>query len=469
MTIKTKLTSAARPDDLANMYLEKYPQHVNLLESAGARSRIGESVRSYDIIALGQKLDSFSQYHRWCESQNLSSLGVIPEIALDVITAVSTASIIPLIASTQVLSEEHGVVYFKQQRAGSNSGGYKVGDLISDPLSLDNVNNVGGFGSGKKTVVLGEVTNGTADYEFELGISNVRPFKVQLLSTAFGQMQDNGQGQLIGYGVGGTIDYVTGKITLKLPEVADTAQVTAIVDIDMDETSDIDSIRTNLDSREIRARIIALKTDTGAFANYAFSQRFNRSAADETAQDLTDELTRVLNTEAILTLARSVAAVDAADEAVWNVKPGAGVGALDHKTGFVDVIARAERNMHKQSGVSSANRLIAGINAAAVIRGMPGFVPATEMSTNSVGLYGYLDGVPVIRASHVLDDNQALTVGNVGGYFNAPLVEAPFMPLMMTDTIESSTNPFKGVRAAAVWTGLEAVNPNLVSYINFVE
>lgn len=466
MTIKTKLNNAARPDDLANMFLDKYPQHINLLESHSAKTRVGESVSSYDVIALGQKLDAFSQYQRWCESQNLASLGVIPEIALDVITAVSTTSILPLLASTQVMAEEHGVVYFKQQRAGNTAGGYTVGDVISDPRALDNPA-TGGFGSGKKTINLGQVANGTTEYTFQAGVYPLRPYKVEVMSTAFGQMRDDGAGKLIGYGVGGTVNYATGEIKLNIQDPAAAADVVAVVDLDMDDTETIDSIRTALDSKEIRARIIALKTDTGAFANYAFSQRFNRSASDETAQDLTDELTRILNTEAILTLARAVPT--AADPATWKITPGAGVGALDHKTGFVDVIAKAERNMHLQSGVSSANRLVAGINAAAVIRGMPGFVPAAEMSLNSVGLYGYLDGVPVIRASHVLDDNQALTVGNVGGYFNAPLVEAPFMPLMMTDTIESSSNPFKGTRAAAVWTGLEAVNPNLVSYINFVQ
>lgn len=463
---KDKTTNLA-PDDAANFYIEKYPQYMNIFESKNAKSRVKESVSAFDIIGMGRQLDSFNDYRRFCESQsNLSSLGVIPEIALDVITSVGTLSVIPLLASTQPLAEEHGVVYFKQRTAGSTGNGYTIGDVIADPRSLDNVSrDTAGFGSNQTTIEIPTVA-ATLTYTGTLA-TKLRPYKVNILSSVSGAIQDNGKGKLIGYGVQGEINYETGAYTIVFKEDPGAGVLSAIIDRDVDAQEDLESIRNRLDSKEIRARIWALKTDVGAFANFAFANRFKRNPSDETAQDLTDELVRTMNTAAVEELIKAIIPLDPAKVPTWKTTPSAGVGAADHKTGFIDTLATAERILHEQSGVNTINRIVAGIDAAQAIRGMPSFVPDTSAAVNSVGLYGYLDGVPVIRASHVLDDKQAVVLGNAGGYFNAPLVHAPYMPLMITSTVQSPNNPFRSTQAAGIWAGLTAVNPNLATYINF--
>ena len=72
------------------------------------------------------------------------------------------------------------------------------------------------------------------------------------------------------------------------------------------------------------------------------------------------------------------------------------------------------------------------------------------------------DGIPVIRATGVVGDDDMYFVANSGNYFNAPLVYAPYMPLMITSTIQDSRNPFRSRTAAGEWSAMKAVNPNLV-------
>jgi len=95
-------------DTVASVYADKYQEQIDVYESFSVKSKIRESLSPYEVVALGQQLDQFTNYRQFCESQgNLGSLGAIPQIALDVITASVGSSILPLIASIQPMSEEH--------------------------------------------------------------------------------------------------------------------------------------------------------------------------------------------------------------------------------------------------------------------------------------------------------------------------------------------------------------------------
>lgn len=92
----------------AEVYSDKYKEQFDVYESFSIKSKVNESISSYEMAALGQQLDQYASYQAFQESQgNLGSLGAIPAIALDVITASVGASIIPLVASIQPMGEEH--------------------------------------------------------------------------------------------------------------------------------------------------------------------------------------------------------------------------------------------------------------------------------------------------------------------------------------------------------------------------
>jgi len=446
----------------ANFYMDKYTDQVSAYESMSMHSRINESVSPFEIMALGQQLDQFMNYRDFCETQgSLASLGSVPAIALDVITASLGNSILPLLASMQPMAEEHGIVYYKQIQAVQTGNGYTAGDNISTPLARDNVGD-GTLGSMRKQSTLGTTTGVVLTYSGTLALHPLRPYYFNVNIPGVGTGTDNGTGQILGFGFSGTINYDTGAYVINLATAATPGiTISAIYDLDVDRLSGLDKIKGSLLTKDIRAEVWALAADVGAFANFAFGQRFGRSALDEVASDLTNELSRVLNTQAVL---RIVAA--STGSATWSKTPGSGVSYAEHKLTFVDAIAAAESNLHLNSGANSANRYICGRLAASVLRGLPNFVLDPAAAQTTVGLYGYLDGIPVIRATGIVTDYDMHFVSNAGGYFNTPLAYAPFMPLMVTDTVKSPNNPFSSTTAAGIWAGMISLNNNLVTKLS---
>ena len=448
-------------EDIAGLYQKKYGAYIDAYNQFSIKRKINESLSPWEIAALGNQFDQFNNYKTFCEStNNLAALGVIPQIALDVITASVGTSIIPLLASVQPMREEHGIVYYKQIKSVNAAGGYTAGQVISDPLSRDNPGD-GTFGTMRKTMVLTKTKASTTEYDANIPGVPVRPGFIELNVPGVGYGKDDYYGKILGFGFSGTIDYETGAVHLVFDKAPDAdIDISVIYDIDVDSVKSLDKIRGSLLTKDIRAKVWALQADVGAFASFAFNQRFGRSAVDEVAADLTTELTRTMNTAAVKELyAHSKGNV------TWDAKPSQYISYTEHKLSFIDAIAQAEKNINKNSGANAANRYICGAAAAAILRGMPNFQIADNAATVSVGLYGTYDGIPVIRATDVIPDNEMLLVSNAGNYFNAPLAYAPFMPLMVTNTVQSVNNPFSSTQAAGIWAGLTTLNDNLISKI----
>lgn len=444
---------------MADRYHSRYRDQFDAYQTAGALARINESQSAYGLVALGQMLDQFNLYHNFCESQGtLASLGTIPQIALDVIAASYGASIIPLLASVQPVQEEHSIVYFKQMIAQQNSGGFNKGDIIRDPRTLEKVGN-GNLGAQRRREVLATTVGTTTDYTGNLTGLPIRPFMVEVHVPGVGSGKDNGSGKILGFGFDGEINYQTGAWSIRLHEaVAEGTQISSIFDIDVDAAASIEKVQAQLASTEIIAEIFALATDVGTFANFGFSQRFGRSASDEAAADLSNEITQLLNQRVVRMLMDN-----AVGNTNWSKTAPQAVSYAEHKLTFIDSLAQAESVIHQNTGAGNVNRILAGRTAAATLRGLPEFTSAPEAPASAIGLFGDLDGASVIRATNVLPDDVLICVANPQGYFNAPLVYAPYMPLMVTSTVQSPDNPFRSTQAAGIWSGFKSVNGALAT------
>lgn len=452
--------SEARADDLANQYLDKYPEQLSAYESGSIVTRCNESLSPFEMIAVGQTLDQYNNYQRYVNESfgGLGQLGVIPQVALDVITAAQANSILPLLASTQPMPEEHGIVYYKQIQAGQDGHGYSKGDVMTSPLQRNNLGD-GTLGMNRRQVTIGTGDGTAKSFAADLGATGIRPFTVFINIPGVGNGQDDGTGNILGFGFEGTINYVTGHATVTTDAaVASGVQVAARFDVDVDKMDSLDKIQAGLISKDIRAEIWTLAADIGTFANFAFSNRFGRSAEDEVAADLATAITNVLNTRAVQLIMQN-----AVGASTWYKVPVSGISYAEHKLTFIDGIAAAESVLHTNAGVGTAARFLAGRAAAATLRGMPEFQKAPVDAATSIGLYGFYDGIPVIRATGVVADNDMYLIANPDGYFNSPLAYAPFMPLMTTDTIQNPNNPFRGTKAAGVWAGMTSINGNLAT------
>lgn len=452
-------------DLMAEGYHKKYKTLVEAYEKGAQKTRIGESLSSFEIAALGQQLDQFEDYRKFQESMsNLGALGAVPQVASEVIVAANANSVIPLLASVQPVKEEHTIVYFKTTTTNDKTYQNTKG-VISDPRDLDNPGD-GTLGAARVKLPLPNKVSGTVKTvqgNIDSKYLPLRPRYVEVAIDGVGFGKDDGEGHFVAFGFEGTIDYQTGAYKIVVDPTATITGdkvVTIIADRDVDSANEITKVQTQLQTTDITAEVMALATDMGHFASFAFQNRFGKTAIDEVATDLTQELTRVMNTRAVTELATTAKQTTIE----FDRTAPQGVSYAEHKLSFVDTIAEAEIALHKASGANAINRIIVGSTAAATLRGMPDFVMDEDASRVAVGLYGYYDGIPVIRATNVkgVEDGDMVCINNNdSNYFNAPLVYAPFMPLMVTNTVQHANNPFRNTMAAGVWAGIKTVNPNL--------
>lgn len=468
-------------DLIAESYLGKYKAYVDIFESHCVKSKAGVRVSSADVVAFGKQLDMWNAYHNFCESNGtLAQLGPMPKIALDVIAAVQTKNILPLVASNQPIDELQGVVYGKKlvavkgtDGATAGMGGIAQGSTLNSTLNGDRVHN-GAFGAARRIYgssnPLATTAGVAVEYDINLGV-HLLPEKtrLQLVDTTANKKyiwQDDGEGQLLGNaGNAGTINYDTGEISLTF-SAAPTAGmlVTGSCEVNVEAEPDMVTIGTGYDPIGIEAEFFGLKTEMGLLNNFAFNKRWGRSSVDEQAQDLANELTNVMNAAGMERLIRSFSG-GAANTAEYDRTPPTAISAAEHKLSFVDTAAVAEGNLSKRAGRGIINRYIAGTTGAAVYKGMPGFVAAAGGSMQQVGLYGTLDGIPVIRVTDEIanlnrvagtdDDTYGVYMGE--GAFDAPLVQSVYLPIFVTGTMNFSNNPLKSHQAIGTMTGLKAV------------
>ena len=415
-------------DLMAEGYHKKYKTLVEAYEKGAQKTRIGESLSSFEIAALGQQLDQFEDYRKFQESMsNLGALGAVPQVASEVIVAANANSVIPLLASVQPVKEEHTIVYFKTTTTNDKTYQNTKG-VISDPRDLDNPGD-GTLGAARVKLPLPNKVSGTVKTvqgNIDSKYLPLRPRYVEVAIDGVGFGKDDGEGHFVAFGFEGTIDYQTGAYKIVVDPTATITGdkvVTIIADRDVDSANEITKVQTQLQTTDITAEVMALATDMGHFASFAFQNRFGKTAIDEVATDLTQELTRVMNTRAVTELATTAKQTTIE----FDRTPPASVSYAEHKLSFVDTIAEAEIALHKASGANAINRIIVGSTAAATLRGMPDFVMDEDASRVAVGLYGYYDGIPVIRATNVkgVEDGDMVCINNNdSNYFNAQIGRA---------------------------------------------
>lgn len=451
----------------AEGYLKKYRPQVEAFESYSLLAKTGASVTASDIYALGKQLDQYESYANFCESNGtLAELGAIPSIALDVVSGSYGASILPLVASTQPIDEEQGIIYFKQIRATKSQQGRTAGQIITDARGGENHSDTYGAYETKLNTPILTTAAGTTSYTVNLADFPVRPYTVNIETTIAGvRAIDDGKGNIMGKGLHGTINYDTGVMALEFFADPGVAGVTGKYAINAEAADDIVGISGSLVSEPIRAEVFALKSEAGLLQEYAFAKRFGRQASEEVAQDLSGELGRVLNARAIKAMAD---AVPAGAEVTWSKTPPAGVSYAEHKLTFVDAFSQAEAKLNFNANRGNITRLICGTNAAATLRGLPGFTPSDSGLAFSVGLYGYWNSVPVIRAANLIDADTIIASYKGASYFESPLVHAPYMPLFVSSTMGTGANPLRNQRVAAIWAGMKVVIPNFLVKIKIV-
>lgn len=461
----------SRIDEMAQRYYDKYGKYIDMLEK-GTLGKV-RKITSYDAYSLGKQLDQFNSFKQFCEEYgNVNLLGKLPDIAYDVITAVHAASIIPVVASVQPIEEERGTVYFKQVRSATTRGSQTAGDVVIDPRTGTQVPT--GYASSQFTdVTVATTTDGVLEYTFTLTGYPIKRESLRLVlssSTPLVQGRDIGNdpssstGLIFGIGMSGTVDYLTGIVTVKLADnPGDGKTIVGSWQQNFELSTDIPQIDTFFDSRGVMARVYALKGVVGMLQSWGMSKRFGKSAEEEMAKDLVIEINKEIGGDLI----RRLSAV-AMGTTTFSLTPPPNVGDFEHRQTYKFKLAEAESQLVTNSGRGTISLLIVGKAHAAVIQTLPGFQRLFDGTTIGSHVFGTLDGITVVRVpeSTVLGTNNGLAVFKGTTPWEAPAVYAPYMPLATTDSLPMSPNPLLRMRAGAVWAAVESLVPQFVTNFN---
>lgn len=464
---------------MAEKYDKQYRKQVELLSKSPLAKARG--IQEADVYALGKQLEQFDHYTKVSkmneEVGNVNLLGVIPNIAYDVITAVQGASIVPVIASVQPIEEERGNVYFKQIRSATARGSQSVGSVVTDPRT--GVVTPSGYASNGLVAEVGVASTvaATLTYSFTLAANPVKLQSLKVyLKTSGGalvaQGLDNGPasgssvGQIYGQGLYGTVNYATGVVSITLSADPGNGKViTADYQQNFELASDIPLIDSFFDSKAIAAKVYALKSNIGLLQSYGMSKRFGLVNEEEVARDLVSEINKEIGGDLIRVLS-----ANAVGTTTFSRTAPSGVSFFEHKQTYKDQLAAAESLILANSGRGSISTLIVGYSHAALISTLPGFVKISDGQSLGAHIFGTLDGITVVRVPEngLLAADSGIALWKGLSPFEAPAVYSPFMPLTVTQTMPQSPNPLQSMKAAAVWAGVDSLVPQFATKFNVV-
>lgn len=466
----------AKLERFAGDYYDKYRDQMDLLEKS-MLCKVKGSITPYDVYALGKQLEQFESQSAWLseEQGNVNLLGQIPNIAFDVITAVHGASVIPVIASVQPIDEERGTVYFKTVRDATTRGSQTAGEVVVDPRT-NVVTPIGYSNNSFQNVTAATTVAGTFTYTFTLAGAPLKSESLTIsLSTSvavqgkdigsFGQFPNNTDiGQIWGAGISGTVNYITGSVTVVLAADPGNGQnVLVNYQQNYELSTDLPQIDTYFASVGIFANQYALKGTIGMLQSYGMSKRFGLVAEDELAKDLVQEINREIGGDII----RLLAAV-AQGTTTYSDLPPSNISLFEHRQTYKYFLAGAEQTLVSNAGRGTISLLIVGQVHASIIQTLPGFVKLFDGNGLGSHVFGTLDGITVIRVmeTNILGTNAGLAIWKGLSPFEAAAVYAPYMPLTVTSVLPQAPNPLQSMRAAAVWAGVSAVVPEYVTNFN---
>jgi len=458
-----------RYEQYADGYFKKYRRQIEMLEGSPL-SKI-RSIKPYDAYALGKQLDQYENLQEFKEAEGtVASLGVIPTVAFDVITASYGSSPISALASVQPIDEEQGLIYYKSVYARTSRGNVTAGDRIVSNYTPPDVQPLGFAGSNTSVVIATTAAN-TSTYSGVLAAKPIRPGSLRLVvQGASSPTFDNSKGVILGRDYSGTINYDTGEVTVDFRTApAAGKSVTIAYSTDWEAAPDLPRISSGYDTRMITAEVFALKTMIGLQYNFVMRKKFGISAEEDAAADLVATINMEISNNMIVKLDRAASGVD-----ITFPKPTYsatnGISNADYKLGFFDTMIQADNQILSNAGRGNVTSLVAGLYAAGFLATLPGFVKLSAGNINGPHIYGTLNGMTVVRVpdSRILDADSILAIYNGTSPFDSAAIYAPYMPLSITDTLPIGNNPLMSHKGAIVWAGVDVLVPAFITRIKFV-
>ena len=450
----------------AENYFNKYRDQMESLQSKSPLSKM-RTITAFDIYQLGSMLESCDEFFAMCEADGSNGdLGIIPRIAYDVVSLSYGTSPMSIVATTQTIQEEQGVVYYKNVVAQSNLGNMTAGQSIYSATAAPKFPI--GYSDQVVSESCGNTTSSAGPYSGTLTYVPLRPYTLSIVvaDTVAITLTDDGNGNLVGVGGYGTILYSgtsQGAYSFTLLGAPTSGKtITASYMCQIEAKTDVPIAQYELVSKPIMARVYALKSTFGMLKSFQLRKRFGVVAEDEATIDLTN----AINIEIFGDMLRKMLAATVGNT-TWASTPPTGVSLFEHYQTFKYSLNAAENVMVTNAGRGTKSFMIAGSTACGIIQSLPGFTMMFDgNSISGAHMFGTLDGVPVIRVpvAALMPANKVI-IGYKGvSAFEAAAVYAPYMPLTVTSVLPTP-NPILQQKAAAVWAAVDVLVPNFLTLL----
>lgn len=449
-----------------NQYVQLFPeQYERFMESDRAKIK---GLNENDLYALGRTFEQQIMCKPMHEEVSFAQLGAAPTLAFDFITALFGKSVIPYVASEQVIDEVQGLVYFENILAASTRGNIATDDVLGRAAGVPDKYPQGFAGEMVygEACVSADAQQGATEHAFTLQYAPIRPNYVKVMCDGKVAV-DDGKGNLIGAGVTGTINYVSGEATINF--IAAPAAGEAIVAnyATNFELGALPAITTTLDSKFVRANVYGLQTDTSVISSFMMGKRFSFDLQQRAVQILQEQILNEITNELIMKIESAVVEHNL-DETMFDLSIPQGVSQQAHFNSVDYTFGVVAQKMAQRAGKGTLSVGLAGANACAFLTQNAKFKRIGE-ATAYATVYGVYDQSTIIIRCPQLSDPDAIYFLYKGeSAFDAAAVYAPYMPLVGVEDLPVPTALLNRRSAVASMAAVDVLVPGYIQKFKIV-
>ena len=471
-------------------YIKLFPeQYERFAESDRAKIK---GLNENDLYTLGRTFEQQIMTKQMNEEMTFAQLGATPTLAFDFITAMFGKSVIPYIASEQVIDEVQGLVYFENiiaqgvkrrvvncadgekvevQDEYTGRGNVEVGDILGRAAGAPTKYPQGYAGEmvyGEQLDATGVVDGSATEFELTLTAAPIRRNYVKVIATvdnAAGNEQtvigiDDGKGNIIGGGIVGAL-----KLTYtNAPKAGSHILANYATNF---ELGTLPSITTELDSKFVRANVYGLQTDTSIISSFMMGKRFNFDMQQRAVQLLQEHILNEITTELLAKIVTAYAEAGEVD-IIFNMELPAGVSQQAHFNSVDYTFGIVAQKMAARSGKGTLSVALAGPEACAFLGQNAKFKKIGE-ATAWATVYGVYDNATIVIRCPQLAQFDAVN-GTKSIYFlykgttpfDACAVYAPYMPLVGVEDLPVPTALLNRRSAVASMAAVDVVVPGYI-------
>jgi len=344
------------------------------------------------------------------------------------------------------------LIYYQDIIAGTSRGNMTAGQKIIEFGTLDNeIQNYANHRVSAEALVT--TVAATLAYAVNLVNVPVMPGSVVVTSAAPAAftLTDDGNGNLLGAGMWGTVNYITGAVTLQYAADPTVAVVTVDYVIDIEAQATLPSIELAISNDTVKSEPYGLKVDSGLLESFQMRKRFGTALDQMLAKSLTGALTNETFGAALAKLAGN-----SAGNTTFSLTVPSGVTREQHLSSeFKRVVAAMETVLLANVGIGNLSSMVLGRDAASVVSEIPGFKRVTGANTTAPHIFGSLNGITIIRVPNAAQLGVNAGFGlHKGSDFTNSLTMAMYMPVMVLPRTVNFNNPLNSTSGIVTQFGL---------------